>query len=517
MTPQRQAELVPSMATSKENLARRVERILRNRCGNPRSGARWSFAAVILSGSVAAGIAFAQTRAVDDSVRNLVTHSAVGNAAAMYEQAVKLSSRLGDVEWQIILGKAAEADSSEVANVLTQVEPILALLNQASKLQHCDWGVQANEEGVPQWTAGITKSMGPARVARFHAQAHVSASPDVFTEDHLAMLALARNVGFESIHSGIGIEAMAIYSIAQYLPNLTQDSIESLQSQWIVSTTKESLQHALGAEDGYRIDEKIQWALKARQLGLEQLESVLLQAQENGATSSFANDLRLGSIVRIGGSDIRIGLEEKDGAYAFQLKVGERKRGIELVRVDFEREEAILFKNGQAALVKLRAREILPWNSQFSYQKLVNLVGEETAREIITSWDALTPFVAKVEETSQELLQLMERVGLLSGDFGTWDEGMEESINALNPLGKFAIQFSWPAIKNMVVQEATLRAKRLMLDAAMTIRLEGKDALQKYHDPFGDGPFGYQETTYGFRLESKLVKDGEPVTLDIGK
>jgi beta-lactamase regulating signal transducer with metallopeptidase domain len=60
--PQRQAAFVPAVVHSKRGLAGRVRRILKDSCGNPRTGARWALAVSVVALCLAVGIAFAQTR-----------------------------------------------------------------------------------------------------------------------------------------------------------------------------------------------------------------------------------------------------------------------------------------------------------------------------------------------------------------------------------------------------------------------------------------------------------------------
>ncbi len=62
LIPQGQAALLPGVVTSRRGLAGRVRRILEDGCANPHPGVWWSLAAVVLAGSMAVGVAFAQTR-----------------------------------------------------------------------------------------------------------------------------------------------------------------------------------------------------------------------------------------------------------------------------------------------------------------------------------------------------------------------------------------------------------------------------------------------------------------------
>jgi hypothetical protein len=71
LTAQSQAAFLPGVVTSRRGLAGRIRRILADGCGSPRAGARWSLAAVALSGSLAVGIGFAQTRPAPFSLADI--------------------------------------------------------------------------------------------------------------------------------------------------------------------------------------------------------------------------------------------------------------------------------------------------------------------------------------------------------------------------------------------------------------------------------------------------------------
>lgn len=67
LTPQGHAALVPAVVSTRKGLATRVRRILTDRCGNPRSGLRWTLAVTAVASSLGLGIALAQTRPSDST------------------------------------------------------------------------------------------------------------------------------------------------------------------------------------------------------------------------------------------------------------------------------------------------------------------------------------------------------------------------------------------------------------------------------------------------------------------
>ncbi len=62
LTPEGQMAFVPAVVTSKKGLPGRVRRILKDSCGNPRTGAAWALTASAIAICLAVGIAFAQTK-----------------------------------------------------------------------------------------------------------------------------------------------------------------------------------------------------------------------------------------------------------------------------------------------------------------------------------------------------------------------------------------------------------------------------------------------------------------------
>jgi beta-lactamase regulating signal transducer with metallopeptidase domain len=62
LTPEVQMAFVPAVVTSKKGLPGRVRRILKDSCGNPRTGAAWVLASSVIAICLAAAIAFAQTK-----------------------------------------------------------------------------------------------------------------------------------------------------------------------------------------------------------------------------------------------------------------------------------------------------------------------------------------------------------------------------------------------------------------------------------------------------------------------
>jgi len=62
LTPGGQMAFVPAVVSSKRGLAGRIRRILKDNCGNPRTGMKWALAVSIVAICLTVGVALAQTR-----------------------------------------------------------------------------------------------------------------------------------------------------------------------------------------------------------------------------------------------------------------------------------------------------------------------------------------------------------------------------------------------------------------------------------------------------------------------
>ena len=80
LTPGGQMAFVPAVVSSRKGLAGRIQRILKDSCGNPRTGVVWALAVSIVAGCIAVGVAFAQSRPAEPVVaeEELLTASPTG-------------------------------------------------------------------------------------------------------------------------------------------------------------------------------------------------------------------------------------------------------------------------------------------------------------------------------------------------------------------------------------------------------------------------------------------------------
>lgn len=78
------AALIPAVVTTKTGLAARIRRIIEDKCGNPRSGLRWTLTVAALTACLAVTIAFAQTRLAQATA---MVKSIVDNGACVEQPA----------------------------------------------------------------------------------------------------------------------------------------------------------------------------------------------------------------------------------------------------------------------------------------------------------------------------------------------------------------------------------------------------------------------------------------------
>jgi len=74
-----------------------------------------------------------------------------------------------------------------------------------------------------------------------------------------------------------------------------------------------------------------------------------------------------------------------------------------------------------------------------------------------------------------------------------------------------------PAIDQLRAKEQRQQARMAMLLAGIAVAESGPEKLKEIKDPFGAGPFEYRALDKGFELKSKLLYEGQPVTLAIGQ
>jgi hypothetical protein len=157
---------------------------------------------------------------------------------------------------------------------------------------------------------------------------------------------------------------------------------------------------------------------------------------------------------------------------------------------------------------------------------------EEAEHQKAGSWrDVLTRYASEADKArlkdlheydealkfSRELLPVYDRMAELAAlpraEFARQYGDLAKKIRATNPLAHLML----PALDKFRDGQDRHDARVALLKAAIAVVQGGPDALKQIRDPFGDGPFEYRRLDKGFELKSKLVVNGQQISLAIGK
>jgi hypothetical protein len=159
---------------------------------------------------------------------------------------------------------------------------------------------------------------------------------------------------------------------------------------------------------------------------------------------------------------------------------------------------------------KLReAEQAKPGSWRDLWTNLLGAQGPEDLKKVGT----LDEVVRLLEDVLPVYDELARVVALPPSEFDARFPEFKQRVEAASPLAAVFV----PNVDKLRATENRNRARMAMLLAAMAVAHSGPDALQDIRDPFGNGPFEYRELEGGFELTSKLVHDGQPVTLRAGR
>jgi len=126
--------------------------------------------------------------------------------------------------------------------------------------------------------------------------------------------------------------------------------------------------------------------------------------------------------------------------------------------------------------------------------------------------------------TMEEAIKLIEQVLPLYDEMAKLAALPKDQFDAQYPVFKEKAKADYPlagtilpAVDQLLVKEQRGDARMAMLLAAVAVVESGPEKLTEIKDPFGDGPFEYKALDQGFELKSKLLFEGQPVTLVIGQ
>ena len=256
--------------------------------------------------------------------------------------------------------------------------------------------------------------------------------------------------------------------------------------------------------------------LAEKAFGIDWFMRHMIEVQHNqqatAATTNFAANLRMNAMASGGPIGLKIGLEE-NGGDNFWLGLGQRKHGIELVSADMKHGEAILFKDGQAALILLQEKHIEPINVKLIRDELFRLLGDKDAQKIIAgSGTNSTQLVQQLMEASDVMGAIADAGATPVKDPIAWGKAIAAQVTNQNVIAGMY----FPITGGIRASIDAVHAKGLMLQTAMDVMRNGPAAVARSHDPWGEGaPFTYRPTPNGYEIVSQLQPDGKPVTLQI--
>jgi hypothetical protein len=144
------------------------------------------------------------------------------------------------------------------------------------------------------------------------------------------------------------------------------------------------------------------------------------------------------------------------------------------------------------------------WNAAFV---------EEEGRDFAKTIGSGEQAIKMVEDLLPVCDQLARLVALPREEFEAQYPAFKAKTKAAHPLAGLILT----APDRVLATAHRNQARMAMLKAAMAIVEGGPDRLKGIKDPFGDGPFEYRALDGGFELKSKLLFQGQPVTLIVGR
>jgi len=122
--------------------------------------------------------------------------------------------------------------------------------------------------------------------------------------------------------------------------------------------------------------------------------------------------------------------------------------------------------------------------------------------------------VIKLVEDGMPIYDDLARLAALPNDqFDAQYPPFKQKVKTEHPLAALLL----PAIDQIRSKEQRAQARLAMLLAGIAVVESGPNKLKDLKDPFGTGPIEYKALDKGFELKSKLMFEGQPVTLKIGR
>ena len=133
--------------------------------------------------------------------------------------------------------------------------------------------------------------------------------------------------------------------------------------------------------------------------------------------------------------------------------------------------------------------------------------------EALAKIDNLEEVLKRIEEALPVYDELAGIAALPKAEFEARYPKFKEEAKGKNPV----VGVLLPAVDKVLAKDHRHRARFALLFAAIAVAQDGPEKLKEIKDPYGDGPFEYKALDKGFELRSKLIFEGQPVTLMAGE
>jgi hypothetical protein len=139
--------------------------------------------------------------------------------------------------------------------------------------------------------------------------------------------------------------------------------------------------------------------------------------------------------------------------------------------------------------------------------------GGRVDRGLVNSAKSFDEAVKLLEDLLPFYDELAKVAALPPKEFDARYPEFARKAKAANPLAGYVL----PNMGKFAPAERRARARMALFKAALAVVQGGPDKLKDIPDPFGAGPFEYRALDKGFELKSKLLANGQPVTLVVGQ
>jgi hypothetical protein len=136
----------------------------------------------------------------------------------------------------------------------------------------------------------------------------------------------------------------------------------------------------------------------------------------------------------------------------------------------------------------------------------------ESGTEAIKNIESLDEVIRLMDEFQSTYDELARLAALPPREFDAAFPEFAERAREQNIIAELLL----PAMNKVVAAQRKAEVRMAMLLASIAVVEGGPERLAEIDDPFGEGPFGYEELASGFELRSGLTEDGKPVTLTVG-